>query len=232
MSCGWCARSSASAITPRTSASTSSTWCTARTSATPRSMTSSASCARAEPPAPRCRPRKRPGPGKRVPADRRLVNFAGFAVCAALLAYALYSQFYLGLDPCPLCIFQRIGMALLGVVFLAAAVHDPRGRGAYGYALLIGVAALATLAVAARHLYVQSLPPGSLPSCGAPLAVLLKYTPLWQVIRKVLTGSGECGEVNWRFLGLAMPAWVLIWAVILGGLGVEENLRRAAFAAR
>ncbi len=50
-------------------------------------------------------------------------------MCAALLAYALYSQFYLGLDPCPLCIFQRIGVALLGVVFLAAALHNPRGRG-------------------------------------------------------------------------------------------------------
>ena len=165
-------------------------------------------------------------------AHRRLINFAGFAACAALLAYALYSQFYLGLDPCPLCIFQRIGVALLGVVFLAAALHDPRGRAAFGYALLIAAAALATLAVAARHVYVQSLPPGSLPSCGAPLAVLLKFTPLWQVIRKVLTGSGECGEVNWRFLGLAMPVWVLIWALILGGLGVTANLSRGAGAAR
>jgi len=95
------------------------------------------------------------------------VNFAGFAACAALLAYALYTQLYLGLDPCPLCIFQRIGIALLGVVFLAAALHHPPGRGAWGYALLLGAAALATLAVAARHVYVQSLPPGSLPSCAA-----------------------------------------------------------------
>ena len=81
------------------------------------------------------RARRRPPEGrflsKRVRANRRLVNFAGFAVCAALLAYALYSQFYLGLDPCPLCIFQRIGVALLGVVFLAAALHNPRGRGAF-----------------------------------------------------------------------------------------------------
>ena len=167
-----------------------------------------------------------------MPANRRLLNFAGFAACAALLAYALYTQFYLGLDPCPLCIFQRIGMALLGVAFLAAAIHNPRGRGAWGYALLTGLAALATVAVAARHLYVQSLPPGSLPSCGAPLAVLLKFTPLWQVIRKVLTGSGECGEVNWRFLGLAMPAWVMIWALILAGVGVTANFGRGARAAR
>ena len=161
---------------------------------------------------------------QRVPS-RRLLNLAGFALCAALIAYALYSQFRLGLEPCPLCIFQRIGVALLGVVFLAAALHDPQGRGRYFYALAIAVVALATLLVAARHLYVQSLPPGSLPSCGAPLSVLLKFTPLWEVVRKVLTGSGECAIVNWRFLGLAMPAWVLIWAFALGTAGVIANLR-------
>jgi protein dithiol:quinone oxidoreductase len=159
--------------------------------------------------------------------DRRVINLAGFAVCAALLAYALYTQFHGGLEPCPLCIFQRIGVALLGLAFLAAALHHPRGRGRVAYALLIGLAALATAAVAARHLYVQSLPPGTLPSCGAPLGVLLKFMPLWQVIRKVLSGSGECGEVNWRFLGLAMPAWVLMWALLLGAAGVLANLRPA-----
>jgi len=159
--------------------------------------------------------------------ERRLINLAGFGVCAALLAYAAYAQLHLGLDPCPLCIFQRIGMALLAFAFLAAALHNPRGRGRYAYAVLIALAALVTSAVAARHVYVQSLPPGSLPSCGAPLTVLLKFMPVWGVIRKVLTGSGECGEVNWRFLGLTMPAWVLIWALLLGALGVVANLRPA-----
>jgi protein dithiol:quinone oxidoreductase len=155
----------------------------------------------------------------------RLANFAAFALCAALIAYALYSQAQLGLEPCPLCIFQRIGIALLGLAFLAAAVHDPGGWGRYLYAVAIALTALATLLVAARHVYVQSLPPGSLPSCGAPLAVLLKFTPVWEVVRKVLTGSGECSEVNWRFLGLAMPAWVLLWAFALGSAGVIVNLR-------
>jgi len=158
-----------------------------------------------------------------VSTNRRLLNFAGFIACVGLLGYAYYTQYALGLEPCPLCIFQRIGMALLGLAFLAAALHNPRGGGRYVYAVVIGAAALATLGVAARHLYVQSLPPGSLPSCGAPLAVLLKFMPVWQLIRKVLAGSGECGEVNWRFLGLAMPAWVAIWALILGAAGVIAN---------
>jgi len=160
--------------------------------------------------------------------DRRLLNLAGFAACAALIAYALFAQFVLRLEPCPLCIFQRIGIVLLGLAFLAAALHHPRGRGRYGYSVAIATAALLTAAVAARHLYVQSLPPGTLPSCGAPLGMLLKFMPVWQVIRKVLTGSGECGEVNWRFLGLAMPAWVLIWALLLGAAGALANLAPAA----
>jgi disulfide bond formation protein DsbB len=91
--------------------------------------------------------------------------------------------------------------------------------------VLTGVASLATVGVAIRHLYVQSLPPGTIPACGAPLDVLLQFTPVTEVIRKVLTGSGECSEVTWRFLGLAMPAWVLICALLLGALGVLTNTR-------
>lgn len=158
---------------------------------------------------------------------RRPLNFAGFLICAGLIAYALYAQFHLGLDPCPLCIFQRIGIAAVGVVFLIAALHNPRGWGARVYAVLIAIAALATVAVAARQLYIQHLPPGAIPSCGAPLSMMLKFMPLTAVIRKVLTGSGECSIINWRFLGLAMPAWVLIWAAALGIAGVLTNRRRA-----
>jgi protein dithiol:quinone oxidoreductase len=160
-----------------------------------------------------------------VSTNRRLLNFAGFIACVALLGYAYYTQYKLGLEPCPLCIFQRIGIAALGVVFLIAGLHSPRGWGASVYAVLTGVVSLATVGVAIRHLYVQSLPPGTIPACGAPLDVLLQFTPVTEVIRKVLTGSGECSQVNWKFLGLAMPAWVLICALLLGVMGVLTNIR-------
>jgi disulfide bond formation protein DsbB len=163
---------------------------------------------------------------------RRLINFLGALFCIALLAYALYSQFHLGLEPCPLCIFQRVAIAALAVVFLAAALHHPAGWGRFVYAGLIGVAALAAVGVAARHVYIQSLPPGSVPACGAPLDAMLQMFPVAEVVRKVLTGGGECAEVNWRFLGLAMPAWVLIWAVGLGFVGVVANSFRGAPAVR
>jgi disulfide bond formation protein DsbB len=158
----------------------------------------------------------------------RLANLLGFMACVALLGYAYYAQYVLHLEPCPLCIFQRVGVLAIGVVFMFAAIHGPRGWGRGVYAAALGVASLATIGVAAKQLYIQSLPPGSVPSCGASLDVLLKFFPLQEVIAKVLTGSGECAKVDWRLLGLAMPGWVLIAALALGAYGVWANTRRAA----
>lgn len=153
-------------------------------------------------------------------------NLFGFLACTCLLAYAYYAQFVMHLEPCPLCIFQRVGIFALGVVFLIAAAHDPGHFGRRLYGLLAALAALATIGVALRHLYIQSLPPDSVPSCGASLDFMLKVFSLSEVLVKVLTGSGECAKVTWTFLGLAMPAWVAISAAILGGYGLWVNLRR------
>ena len=156
----------------------------------------------------------------------RLGNFQGFAVCAALLAYAYYAQHFLHLEPCPLCIFQRVGVFALGVVFLLAAAQDPVSWGRRVHAVLIALISLATAGVAAKHLYIQSLPPDAVPACGASLAYMMKIFSLGEVITKVLTGSGECAKITWTFLGLSMPGWVLIDVLVLGLYGVWVNLRR------
>jgi len=122
--------------------------------------------------------------------------------------------------------FQRIGIFGLGVVFLIAAIHEPAAFGRRVYAVLLSLTALATIGIALRHLYIQSLPPDAVPACGASLDFMLKVFSLSEVLVKVLTGSGECAKVTWEFLGLAMPAWVLISAVVLGAWGLWVNLRR------
>jgi disulfide bond formation protein DsbB len=158
----------------------------------------------------------------------RTGNSLGLLACAGLLAYAYYAQVQLHLDPCPLCIFQRVGVFAMGIVFLIAAIHDPVGWGRRVYAALLALAAAATIGVALRHLHIQSLPPGSIAACGASLEFLLKVFPLTEVLTKVLSGSGECAKIDWRFLGLSMPAWVLIAAAVIGGYGLWTNLRRQA----
>jgi disulfide bond formation protein DsbB len=158
--------------------------------------------------------------------SRRTGYLLGFLACVGLLAYALYAQFAQGYEPCPLCIFQRIGVAAIGVAFLVAALHAPAGRGAaLFYGGLIGIAALATVGVAARHLYIQWLPDGAVPACGASLDYLYKVFPVVDVIRKVLTGSGECHKVTWTLLGLSMPGWVALAAAALGAWGLRVSLR-------
>jgi disulfide bond formation protein DsbB len=155
--------------------------------------------------------------------SRRSWNLFGLVTCVGLLGYALYSQFVMNLEPCPLCIFQRVGIAALGLVFLLAALHDPHGGGAKVYAGLIALAALVTISISARHVYIQHLPEGAVPSCGASLQYMLKVFDLSEVVRKVLTGSGECAKVTWTFLSLSMPSWVLMFAAMLGGFGVYNN---------
>ena len=151
---------------------------------------------------------------------RRQVCLLGALCCVLLLAFALYSEFYMGLVPCPLCIFQRVAMAALGVALLLAALPAEGWRlGRIVGAVLVAGAALATVGVAARHLYIQSLPPGSVAACGASLDYMLDVFPLTDVLRKVLTGSGECAKVQWTLLGMSMPGLVLLWALGLGAAG-------------
>lgn len=158
--------------------------------------------------------------------NTRAVNAAGAFLCGALVAYALFTQHYQGQEPCPLCMFQRVGIIALGAVFALAAMHGTRRIAvSRAYAVLVVLVAALTAGVAIRHLYIQGLPAGSVPACGATLDFMLDVFPLADVIRKVLTSSGECAKVTWRFLGLSMPAWVLVWSVGLGATGAIANWR-------
>lgn len=141
---------------------------------------------------------------------------AGAAVCAALLAFGLYLQHVDGQEPCPLCIFQRVAFIALGAVFLVAAIHGPGRTGAIVYAVLGGLCAAAGTVLAARHVWLQSLPADQVPACGPGLAYMLEQFPLMRMLESVLSGSGECAEADWRFLGLTIAGWSLLWFVALG----------------
>ena len=156
----------------------------------------------------------------------RHLNVAGFLACAGMMAYALYAQHVLLLAPCPLCVFQRMAVISLGVIFLAAAVHNPIGRGRLVYAGLVAAAAAAGAGVAGRHVWLQNLPADEVPSCGPGFDYIIDSFPLADALSMIFTGSGECASIDWQFLGLSMPAWVLIAVVITGVFGVWNNLRK------
>ena len=163
---------------------------------------------------------------------RRNINIAGFLFCAGLMAYALYSQHIGGLNPCPLCVFQRVAVIGMGILFLMAALHDPQTAFARVYAVGLLVVASFGGIVAARHIYLQNLPTDQVPVCGPGLDYLLDAFPLSEALQLVFQGSGECAEVQWSFLGLSMPGWVLVWFVALGLGGFYVNWRRGAWPSK
>ena len=145
---------------------------------------------------------------------RRGGYLAGFLICAALMAYAFYLQYALDMEPCPLCMFQRVALSAMGGLFLIAALHGPGRAGAWGYALVQLVVGGIGIALASRHLYIQSLPPDQVPACGMGIGYMLDTLPLGDVIMRTLKGSGECAHVD-LVLGLSIPAWTLILFVLL-----------------
>ena len=151
----------------------------------------------------------------------------GFLACAALMGYAFYAQYYLVLDPCPLCIFQRGAVIALGIVFMLGALAAPKSpTGRRVWSLLALLMALAGIAVAGRHLWIQSLPADQVPACGPPLPYMFHIMSFSKMLVKVFTGSGECAQVTWRFLGLAMPGWVMICFVVLAAWALYAGFRR------
>jgi disulfide bond formation protein DsbB len=157
----------------------------------------------------------------------RTLNLAGFLWCAGLMAYALYVQYGLLEEPCPLCVLQRVAVIVTGSIFLLAWLHNPAGVGMRRvYGALILLAALVGVGIAARHLYVINAPPGSVAECGASLDYMMDVLPLHEVLGKVLSGSGECAKVTWRFLGFSMPFWVLVNLLGLAAVGVLANFRK------
>jgi len=109
--------------------------------------------------------------------------------CAAMLGYGYYVQHVLFIDPCPLCVLQRLAFIWIGVVSLLAFFHNPAVKGYWVYSGLFMLGALAGSAIAGRHVWLQSL------------------------LSEVFYGSGECADINWSFLGLSMPSWSLIWYI-------------------
>ncbi len=146
----------------------------------------------------------------------RIGYLIGAVICAALLGFGLYLQHVDGLDPCPLCVFQRVAFIALGLVFLLAALHGPGKTGAVVYAVFGGLFAATGAGIAGRHVWLQNLPADQVPACGPGLSYMLEQYAVTRMLEKVLSGSGECAEAGWRFLGLTIPGWSLLWFVLLG----------------
>ena len=139
----------------------------------------------------------------------------GFLFCVVLLVAAYFFQFAQGLEPCPLCISQRLGVFLVGLVMLMGWLHPTGAQGTRRYALAGTLAALLGASVSIRHLWIQHLPPEEVPACGPGLSYMLQYFAFTDTLKAMVTGTGDCAKVEWTFLGFSMPFWVLMSFLLL-----------------
>lgn len=156
----------------------------------------------------------------------RITNLGIFLATVIAMLTALWLQYDQHLEPCPLCIFQRVAMIATGAVALIAFLHGPDGMMRRMYGGLTFLATVVGMIVAGRHVWLQHLPPEKVPACGPGLNYWLETFPLQQVIAKVFRGSGECAAIDWTFLGLALPAWTLAAFIGLGAVALWQTVRR------
>lgn len=159
-------------------------------------------------------------------ANPRLLNFLVFLACAALLAFGLYLEHVEGLEPCPLCVVQRIEFIGVGLTCLVAAMHGPQrlGRRLYaGLTLLFGAAGIAS---AGRQIWLQGLPPDQLPACLPSLEYMMEALPFQDIVRLMLHGTADCAEVTWTLLGLSIPEWSLLAFAGFAAVALLQLLRR------
>ena len=153
--------------------------------------------------------------------------FLGCLSCFSMLAVGAYFQLVEEMEPCPLCISQRIAILLTGITFLVAALHNPAKKGIQRYAIIGAFFALAGSAISARHVWLQNLPPEEVPECSPGLSYIFENFPLTETLKLMLNGTGECADILWIFLGLSIPGWTFVAFIGLAGLSLFQLMNKA-----
>ena len=143
----------------------------------------------------------------------KLLTMTGFITCLALLASAYYFEYALDMEPCPLCIMQRVATLMVALGCLASFFLVKRPVGlliASGWTLL---SSFFGIYLAHHHDWLQNLPADQVPSCGPSLEYMLDAFPIMEVMTVLLRGNGNCAEISWSFAGLSMPGWLMVFFI-------------------
>lgn len=135
------------------------------------------------------------------------------AACVAMLAFGLYLQHVVGLEPCPMCIVQRYALVVVAIVAGLTALSRRRGVQVGGELLLLLAAGFGAF-VAARQSWLQWYPP-EVASCGRDFYGMIETFPLQRAIPMIFKGSGDCTQIDWTFLGGSIANWSFVCFVLI-----------------
>ena len=145
----------------------------------------------------------------------RLTYFLGVILIALFLGSAFYLQTYKGINPCPLCLLQRIAMSVLGIIFILGTIVKFKKYGNLFLSVLGLLASGLGLLFAGRQVWLQILPPSSSGDCSASLSYIFNVLSIKEAFMQVWQGGMECSQTGWQFLHLSLAAWSLIGFAIL-----------------
>ena len=140
------------------------------------------------------------------------------AACVAMLAFGLYLQHVVGLEPCPMCIVQRYALVLVAVVAAVTAIAKSRGLLVAGSGVMVLLAGFGAF-VAARQSFLQWYPP-EIASCGRDFYGMIETFPLKRAIPMIFKGSGDCTKIDWTFLGGSIANWSFVCFVVITLVGL------------
>lgn len=148
---------------------------------------------------------------------RRVLALVAMA-CVAMLAFGLYLQHVVGLEPCPMCIVQRYALVLVALVAGVTAIAKSRGLLMAGSGVMVLLAGFGAF-VAARQSFLQWYPP-EIASCGRDFYGMIETFPLKRAIPMIFKGSGDCTKIDWTFLGGSIANWSFVCFVVIALVGL------------
>ena len=154
---------------------------------------------------------------------RRLLALVAL-VCVALLAFGLYLQHVVGLEPCPMCIVQRYTLVLVAIVAGVSTLSARRNFLITGASLLVLLSGFGAF-VAARQSFLQWYPP-EIVSCGRDFYGMIETFPLKRSIPMIFKGSGDCTAIDWTFLGGSIANWSFVSFVLIGVIALMLVVRQ------
>lgn len=155
----------------------------------------------------------------------RRVFAAISAICVALLAFGLYLQHVVGLEPCPMCIVQRYALILIAIIAGLTGAVGKKGLHFGGAGLLVVTAAFGAF-VAARQSWLQWYPP-EVVSCGRDFYGMIETFPLKRAVPMIFKGGGDCSKVDWTFLGGSIANWSFLCFVAVALVSLVLIWRQA-----
>ncbi|MGB0132540.1 disulfide bond formation protein B [Dokdonella sp.] len=161
-----------------------------------------------------------------VLTSRRVFGFIALA-CALLMGYALFAEHVQGYQPCMLCMVQRVFVCLVGLTALIGFLHGPGRVGSRMYGMLGALFSLGGAYIAGRHVYLQQLPPEELEGCAPSFSYAMENYDSLKFLKTIFIRDQDCGVIDWTFLGLSMPGWVLACFAGFFVISLWAGFRRA-----